>query len=447
MAFDVVVPQMGESVHEGTIVEWKVNKGDKVEVNQPLVEVMTDKINVEIPAEVGGVLEEILVEPGTVVPVGKVIARISSDGAPGAKKKEAVAEAQQKTVDTAEGKKAESKEQEGSRKARVSGYKARMVPAVRKLIREYGLDASDIDGSGPDGRITKEDVERAAQQRSPVLAAKAPERPKSVPQPAATPSAAPHAEPKPAAGQMPKYVPPPVSADEKREERIPLAGPRKSIAAHMTHSKQTSPHVTTFEDCDFTELVKYRARVKDDFQASYGAKLTYMPFIMKAAAEALKEYPTVNASMTDEEIIIKKYYNIGIAVARDVGLIVPVVKNVDKKSIIDIAVEINDLGERARREKLTLDDVQGGTFTVTNAGMFGATASTPIISQPQVAILGVHMIQKKPVVHDDEIVIRDMMTFGLSFDHRLIDGHTAVQFLHQMIQYLERPTSLLLRLR
>jgi 2-oxoglutarate dehydrogenase E2 component (dihydrolipoamide succinyltransferase) len=420
MAFEVVVPQMGESVLEGTIVEWKVAEGDKVKLNQPLVEIMTDKVNVEIPSELEGVIEKIMAAPGEVVPVGKVICTIAGAGekpAPSDKKKKPAAA--KKAAPTAP---APAKAAAAPAK-KPAGGKAKMAPAVRKLVRDYGLDPAAIAGTGPDGRITREDVEQAVTARSVVAGA---------PPPAAAP----------------QYTPPPAMAPEGQvEERLPLEGPRKLIAEHMVRSRQTSAHVTTFEDCDFTELVEYRKQHKDQFLAAYGAKLTYMPFIMKAAIEGLKQFPTLNASLTDTEIIIKKYYNIGVAVARENGLIVPVVKNADKKSIIDLAIEMTDLGERARTEQLTLDEVQGGTFTLTNAGMFGATASTPIISQPQVAILGIHNIAEKPVVRDGEIVIRHMSTFGLSFDHRLIDGHTAVQFLHMLIGFLEDPTLLLLRLR
>ncbi len=420
MAFEVVVPQMGESVLEGTIVEWKVAEGDKVKVNQPLVEIMTDKVNVEIPSEVEGVIEKIQAQPGDLVPVGQLLCTIAAKGAvpaPAEKKKDAPAPAK-----AAPAKKAPA----GATAPVPSGKKAKMAPAVRKLIRDYGLDAATIAGTGTDGRITREDVEKAAAARSTVAGA---------------------AQPKPAVPAA-KYTPPPATAPAgATEERMPLEGPRKLIAEHMVRSRQTSAHVTTFEDCDFTNLVEYRKEHKDQFLATYGAKLTYMPFIMKAAAEGLREFPAMNASLTDTEIILKKYYNIGVAVARENGLIVPVVKNVDQKSIIDLAIEVNDLGTRARDEQLTLDEVQGGTFTLTNAGMFGATASTPVINQPQVAILGIHNISEKPVVRNGEIVIRHMSTFGLSFDHRLIDGHIAVQFLHMVIGFLENPASLLLRLR
>lgn len=420
MAFEVVVPQMGESVLEGTIVEWKVAAGDKVKVNQPLVEIMTDKVNVELPSPVEGVIDDILVKPGEVVPVGKLICRITVTG-------EKSAPAADKSAKAAVSAPAPAAPVAAT--PSTPGAIPKMTPAVRKLARDFGLDPATIIGTGPDGRITAEDVKKAAAARSAVAAVSAPGK-----------SAAPG---KPTTPPV-MYILPPSPPGERVEERIPLAGARKMIAEHMRRSKQISAHVTTFEDCDFTALVEYRNAMKEQFLAAYGVKLTFMPFIIKAAAECLKQFPTINASMTDTEIILKKYYNVGIAVARDVGLIVPVVHDADRKSIVELAATINDLGNRARTDQLKLEEVQGGTFTVTNAGMFGATASTPIINQPQVAILGVHNIAEKPVVRDGRIVVRHMSTFGMSFDHRLIDGHTAVQFLHRLIGYLEYPTSLFL---
>ncbi len=427
MAFDVKVPQMGESVHEGTIVEWKVAEGDKVKRDQPLVEIMTDKVNVEIPAEVEGTIQKIVAHAGDVVQVGNVLCSIEAEGEvppPEEKKEEPKKEEPKKApAPKAETPKPKQAPAAPAAKAPASGKIAQMAPSVRRMARDLGLDPNELTGSGPEGRVTKEDVQAAAG--------------------GARPQAAPSAPAKPA------YIPPPLSAggQEKIEERMPLEGPRKLISDHMIRSRQTAAHVTTFEDCDFTALVEYREKNKNDFLEKYGVKLTYLPFIMKASVEGLKEFPKMNASMTDSEIIYKKYYNIGMAVAKESGLIVPVVHNADRKSIIELAIEMNDLGNRARLEQLKLDEVQGGTFTLTNAGMYGATASTPIINQPQVAILGIHNIAPKPVVRDGEIVIRHMMTFGLSFDHRLIDGHTAVQFLHSVIGMLENPTTLLLRLR
>jgi len=259
---------------------------------------------------------------------------------------------------------------------------------------------------------------------------------------AMAPAAAPKA-PK-VAVTIPVFAPLP---EAQRVTRMPLVGARKAISDHMRKSLDTAAHVTTFEDIDLTELVNFRNAQKKAFVETYGANLTFMPFIMKAACVALREYPTINASMTDKEVLLKNYINIGVAVARDEGLIVPVIKDADKKTIVELAVEIATLGEKARTNRLKPDDVSDGTFTLTNAGMFGATSSTPIISQPQVAILGIHQIVKRPWVVNDQIVVRHISSFGMSFDHRLIDGHTAVQFLHRVHEFLANPTSLLLNLR
>jgi pyruvate dehydrogenase E2 component (dihydrolipoamide acetyltransferase) len=220
---------------------------------------------------------------------------------------------------------------------------------------------------------------------------------------------------------------------------VPYAGVRKVIGDHMVKSKQTAMHYTTFDDCDFSSLVELRARLKAQIQEKYGVNLTYLPFIIKAACFALKDFPIINASIMGDKIVYKKYYNIGVAVGRDSGLIVPVIKDADTKNVLQLAAEIAELSKKAHADKLTLDDIQGGTFSITNAGMFGAVASTPIINHPEVAILGVHMIQKRPVARNDEIVVRDMMTFSLSLDHRLVDGHIGVQFLRRLITYLESP--------
>lgn len=450
MAQDVLVPQMGESVLEGTILQWKVKIGDRVEINQPLVELMTDKVNVEIPAETAGILTAQFVKEGDVVPVGSRIATIE-DGksAPVSTGRPAQADAPAPSAPVA----AAVPVAAPPVKATGEVGKGMMSPKVRMLIREYGVDPLTIIPTGKEGRVTVEDVMRAVEQRSGAqgfIAAPIPSpvQPVQAVTYAATttvPAAAPVASKEPKVKvQIPVFAPLP---EAQRVTRSPLIGARKLIAEHMVKSKQTSPHVTTFEDIDMTELVTFRNQIKKEFREMYGVNITYMPFIVKACCIALKEYPTINASLTEKEIIVKNYYNIGIAVARDEGLIVPVIKDADKKSIVEIAVEINSLGEKARTNRLKPDDVADGTFSLTNAGMFGATASTPIIAQPQVAILGIHMINKRPWVVNDQIVIRDISSFGMSFDHRLIDGHTAVQFLHRVHGFLADPTSLLVHLR
>jgi len=458
MAAEVIVPQMGESVLEGTILEWKVKVGDKVELNQPLVELMTDKVNIEIPSEVSGIVKELLVKEGTVVPVGTRIAIIDDGSA-----KVVKSETGKASVDTAQGKRTAavgSSTQAPSYAATAVAVaeaprgtapigQGKMSPKVRMMMREYSLDPTVVTPTGKEGLVTVEDVLRAVEGRSQAKGFTV----GPIPMPAAprpinggqASFAAPSIPAKPRIEvQIPRFQPLP---PDQKETRKPLEGVRKLIADHMVKSKHTSPHVTTFEEIDFTELVTYRNSVKEDFKATYGASLTFMPFIIKAATTALKEYPVINASITDKEIIIKNYYNIGIAVARDEGLIVPVIKDADKKTIVELAVEINQLGLKARNNGLKPDDVSDGTLTITNAGMFGATASTPIINQPQVAILGVHAIVKRPWVVNDQITIRDISTFGMSFDHRLIDGHTAVQFLHRVHEYLADSKKLLLQLR
>lgn len=448
MAMEVLVPQMGESVLEGTILEWKVKVGDKVEVNQSLVELMTDKVNIEIPSEVAGILTSQLAKEGDVVPVGSRIA-IIDDGsgdevktdlkgtsAPAPQKDEAPAAASVAS--------ATAVAPPPSVKTTAAVGKGRMSPKVRMMVREYSVDPSSIAPSGKNGLVTVEDVLRAVESRSSAAGFVAGPIP-APPLPTQVSGAAPQQPVKPKIEvTIPVFQPLP---EAQRETHQPLAGVRKLISEHMVNSLQTAAHVTTFEDLDLTELVAYRTELKAPFKQTYGANITYMPFIVKAVCLGLKEFPLMNASMTDKEIILKNYYNIGIAVARDEGLIVPVIRDADKKTIIELAVEISQLGEKSRTNSLTPDDISGGTFTLTNAGVYGATSSTPIISQPQVAILGIHAITKKPWVVNGEITIRDIASFGLSFDHRLIDGHVAVQFLHRVHEYLADPRKMLLHLR
>ncbi len=448
MVQDVLVPQMGESVLEGTILSWKVKIGEKVQINQPLVELMTDKVNVEIPAEISGVLTAQFAKEGDVVPVGTRIATID-DGSAAAKgapttQKSTPAEVAAASAPAVAVAAAPRREVKGTAEA----GRGKMSPKVKMLVREYGLDASAIVPTGKDGIVTVDDVMRSVEDRSTskgILAG-------PIPSPAAPVFAAPQssavAPVAPKAPlvkvEIPVFAPMPANL---KETRVPLQGARKLIAEHMTKSKETSAHVTTFEEVDLTDLVNYRNEIKGWFKETYGANITFLPFVMKACTVALKEFPKINASLTEKEIIYKNYYNVGVAVAREEGLIVPVIKNADKKTIVELAVEIQQLGEKARTNRLMPDDVADGTFTLTNAGMFGATGSTPIISQPQVAILGIHAIVKKPWVVNNQIVIRDISNFGMSFDHRLIDGHTAVQFLHRVHEYLADGRRLLMNLR
>ncbi len=428
MAQSLKVPQMGESVVEGTVNKWFVEVGEPIKKDQPIVELLTDKVNVEVPAESDGVLLEIKAQVGDVVPVGKEIAVI---GKPGEKTDSAKSSSNGKSagsaaVQAAPGK-AEPARHATAEPARSAAPVAtqdlsqlRLSPAVRRLIKEHGVDVTQLRGSGSNGRVTKEDVE-AYISGAPAA-------------PAATKTAATVHGAIPAGG-----------FDEgPRTEEIPLSHVRKLIAQHMVKSKQISPHVTTFDECDFTRLVEFRKRVNPQVEEEHGIRLTYMPFIAYAACKAIRKFPYINASMTDTSVILKHYVNLGFAVARESGLIVPVVKDAHRLSIIELAKAMKDLGDRAKEEKLKPTEIEGGTITLTNAGVYGAVNSTPIISQPQVAIVGIHAIKKRPWVVDNEIKIRDIMQIGMSFDHRLIDGHYAVQFLRTMITFIEQPEMMLL---
>jgi 2-oxoglutarate dehydrogenase complex dihydrolipoamide succinyltransferase (E2) component len=415
---------MGESVVEGTIGTWHKKAGDKVARDEILVEILTDKVTVEVPSAFAGPLGKIVATEGEVVSVGQEMAVLLKEG-------ETTDDVDKPTVNPPEvqphsvthpapvvvaevATKPPSPDNGPSHTSRV-----RTSPAVRRLALDMGVDLKQVTGSGPNGRIKVTDVEAflgTAGKASPQTVPATPARP------------------------VPVFTPTGVETVETK----PFTGVRKMIADHMIASKATSAHVMTMDEVDMTRLVDFRVQHKERIMRDYGVKLTYMPFFVKAVTSAVRNHPRINASLTDSEIIYRKYYHIAFAVARDEGLIVPVVKHADTKSVLQLASEIPDLADKARREALSPDDVSGGTFTLTNAGMFGALASTPVINQPQVAIMGIHAIQKRPVVRDDQIVARDMMYLTVSFDHRLIDGHTAVQFLREVCENLEEPANMLL---
>src|SRR5712671_2346314 len=486
MPVTIVVPQLGESVVEGTIGKWLKKVGEPIAKDEPIVEIITDKINIELPAPSAGALGEITAAEGVVAQVGEKLGVIlgagesmpkNGSGAPAGAAPQGSAKAAPSTPvpprsEVPQGDAPLGAVAAGSRmtpSAPVAGGGGattmsappsplphggapsedgqRLSPAVRKLVKENGVDVSQIRGSGMGGRVTREDVVTHLEARK--VAGSAPGRaPAAAPprMPAGT-AGGPSPAPAPAAARAPvKQVPvPSYAAPGAREETVePLSQVRKMIAQQMTKSKHTAAHCTVFDEVDMTSLVEMRGRMKEKVLRDYGIKLTYMPFIVKAVVRGLREHPILNASMTDTEVHYKKYYNIGIAVHRDQGLIVPVLHDADRKTLLQMAQEIEDLGTRARGEKLKLEDIQGGTFTITNAGMFGATASAPIINVPEVGILGVHLIEERAVVRDHRIVVRWMMTLALSFDHRLVDGTPAVQFLHRVKELLEDPENWLL---
>jgi len=415
----IKMPQLGESVTEGTVDKWLKNEGDFVQRDEPLVEVITDKVNAEIPSPFEGKLVKITAAQGETVRVGAVIAQIEVAGATSAAEAAAKpepkgAEAPQAAVEapTATAEAAAAGGGDGS---------ARLSPAVRKLAAEHNLDPTTLRGSGMGGRVTRDDV-LAAVGGTAATAAKAPA--------AAPPQAAPAAPPR----------------DGSREELVKLSVMRRSIAEHMVRSLATSPHAWTMQEIDVTNLVRYRESEKEGFRARHGVALTYLPFVVQIVCDAIKQFPWLNSTWSDEGVILKRYINMGIAVSIPDGLIVPVLKDADQRGFTDLVRSMNDLIERARNKQLKPDDVQGGTFTLNNTGATGSVASQPIINQPQAAILTTESIVRRPVVIGDGIAVRQMMNMCLSFDHRIIDGMMAGQFLGFIKKRLDEWTAESIRL-
>src|SRR5437899_3170767 len=414
----IKMPQLGESVTEGTVDKWLKHEGDFVKRDEPIVEVVTDKVNAEIPSPFEGKLVKIAVAEGETVRVGAVIAQIETAAAAAAaaappKEKEAgVAHTEVPPAEPAAGR-APQPQPQPVPQAADGGEHARLSPAVRKLAAEHDIDPASLRGSGLGGRVTRDDV----------LAAVGGEKVAAAPQAPAQPS-----------GPVPARV------DGAREELVKLSVIRKSIAEHMVRSLATSPHAWTLQEIDMTSLVRYREAEKEKFKARHGVALTYLPFVAQIVCEALKQFPWLNSTWSDEGVVIKRYFNLGIAVSIPDGLIVPVVKDADKLGFTDLVRVINDLVERARNKQLKPEDVQAGTFTLNNTGATGSIASQPIINQPQAAILTTESIVKRAVVIEDAIAMRQMMNMCLSFDHRIIDGMMAGQFLGTIKTRLEEWT-------
>jgi 2-oxoisovalerate dehydrogenase E2 component (dihydrolipoyl transacylase) len=413
----IKMPQLGESVTEGTVDHWLKHEGDFVKRDEPLVEVVTDKVNAEIPSPFEGKLVKISAGEGETVRVGAVIGQIEVAGA-GTPEAPAARESGLATTRApAEpaGGRAPATHLESARGEDGNGERARLSPAVRKLAAEHGIDATSLRGSGMGGRVTRDDVLAAVESSRAAAAA-----------PAARPSA-------PAA---PKAAP----VDGTREELVKLSLMRKSIAEHMVRSLATSPHAWTLQEVDVTNLVRYREGEKESFKARHGASLTYMPFVVQIVCDVIKQYPWLNSTWTDEGVVLKRYINMGIAVSIPDGLIVPVLKDADHRGFTDLVRALNDLIDRARTKQLKVEDVQGGTFTLNNTGATGSVASQPIINQPQAAILTTESIVKRPVVINDAIAVRSMMNMCLTFDHRIVDGMMAGQFLGEIKRRLEEWT-------
>src|SRR6202158_4650918 len=416
----IKMPQLGESVTEGTVDKWLKHEGDFVKGGEPIVEVVTDKVNAEIPSPFEGKLVKIAVSEGETVLVGAMLAQIEVAPAPGAAAAATPASpAREATAgDTAPLAAAIAPPSESG-----DGERARLSPAVRKLAAENGIDAASLRGSGMGGRVTRDDVLAAVAGGKPVSQAAA-----SAPAPPAAPEAQAPAAP----------APPPVGGT--RDELVKLSVMRRSIAEHMVRSLATSPHAWTLQEVDVTNLVRYRDAEKETFKGRHGVALTYLPFVVQVACEVIKQYPWLNSTWTDDGVVLKHSINLGIAVSIPDGLIVPVLKEPDQRGFTDLVRTLNDLIERARNKQLKPEDVQGGTFTLNNTGATGSVASQPIINQPQAAILTTESIVKRPVVINDAIAVRHMMNMCLSFDHRIIDGMMAGQYLGAIKKRLEEWT-------
>jgi pyruvate dehydrogenase E2 component (dihydrolipoamide acetyltransferase) len=449
MPTDIVMPQMGESIFEGTITKWLKQPGDKVQRDEPLFEISTDKVDAEIPAPASGTLQEIKVAAGNTVQVNTVVGVIGDgDGAsaPAPAKAQAAAVAapaqaaqppsgEEPKPPAAAAPPAPAPQADGEPENGDQG-RVRSSPLVRKIAKDNNVDLAKVPGTGLGGRITKDDIEAFIAKHAGGAAA--------APAPAAVPTPAPAAlAPSYEAPSAPAVTTPlqPVGGVTPGE-LVPMSTMRKKIAEHMLMSKRTSAHVHGVFEVDVTRIVKLREKMKGKFEQATGSKLTFTPFFARAAVHGLRKFPIVNSSVEGDNIRYHSSINLGIAVALDWGLIVPVVKNAEERSFVGLQRAISDLGERARTKKLKPDEVQGGTFTITNPGIFGAKFGMPIINQPQVAIMGVGGIVKKPVVVTDEdgndsIAIRSMMHLSIGYDHRIIDGAVADQFMAEVKKFLE----------
>ncbi|QDZ11232.1 2-oxoglutarate dehydrogenase complex dihydrolipoyllysine-residue succinyltransferase [Devosia ginsengisoli] len=426
MSTEIRVPTLGESVTEATIGQWFKKVGDTVAADEPIVELETDKVTIEVPAPAAGVLEAIAVQPGETVDVGALLGAIGGAGAGAAAAPAPAAAAPAKAeVPAANAAGPEPVKPSG-------GTSMPPAPSAQKMLNETGLNGSDIEGSGKRGQVLKEDVVAAASKPAPVVAEAAP---------AAAPAA------KPVEAKAPAAPRAPVAADDAaREERVRMTRLRQTIARRLKDAQNTAAMLTTFNEVDMKPVMDLRASYKELFEKKHGVKLGFMGFFTKAVVHALKEIPSVNAEIDGDDLVYKQYAHIGVAVGTDKGLVVPVVRNADQMSIADIEKSINALGKKARDGQLSMADMQGGTFTISNGGVYGSLMSTPILNAPQSGILGMHKIQERPVVVGGQIVIRPMMYLALSYDHRIVDGKEAVTFLVRVKESLEAPERLVLDL-
>jgi 2-oxoglutarate dehydrogenase E2 component (dihydrolipoamide succinyltransferase) len=438
MPTDVKVPALGESITEGTLAQWLKKPGEAVEADEAIASLETDKVSVEVPSPIAGVLTDQLAKEGDNVAVGAVIARIDENASAGAAApapSPAMAAAEATTNPAGAG---ETPALKGDSNAPVAEAEhdddqvTTLSPAVRRAVLEYHVDPTKIRGTGKDGRLTKDDVIAAAQSASPPAkaGAQAPE--------AKAPASPVQAE------QAKAWTP--ASAGERKEERVKMSRLRQTIAKRLKDAQNTAAMLTTFNDVDMSAVIDARARYKDLFEKKHGIRLGFMAFFVKACALAAKDVPSVNASLEGDEIVYHDYLDVSVAVSAPKGLVVPVVRNADRMSFAEIEKTIAAYGKKAKEGTLTVDEMTGGTFTISNGGVFGSLLSTPIINPPQSAVLGMHRIEERPVVKDGQIVARPMMYLALSYDHRIIDGREAVTFLVRVKEAIEDPTRLLIDL-
>jgi 2-oxoglutarate dehydrogenase E2 component (dihydrolipoamide succinyltransferase) len=425
MTTDIVVPQMGESVVEATVGEWLVSEGDRVQVGDPLVSLETDKVDVEVGADAGGVIGRIDKERGEDVAVGDVLGTIDEDGAaPAEEEGEDAVEAEETAVKEAT---TETDEEEPAPEREADEAEPeRATPVARRMAEAQGVDLAQISGSGPGGKVTKQDV---VDYLETAEAEVEPEEEKPERKAARTAPAEEEAAERPRAAQ---------------ETRERMSRRRRTIASRLVEAQQNAAILTTFNEIDMSAVIDLRRRRRDAFQEKHGVKLGFTSFFVKAVIGALKAFPRLNAEIEGNDMIMKHYYDIGIAVGVEEGLVVPVVRDADHKSFAEIEDAVRDFAQRARDGELTLDELMGGTFTITNGGVFGSMLSTPILNPPQVGILGLHNIVERPVAVDGEMEIRPIMYVALSYDHRIVDGREAVQFLVRVKQLIEDPEELLL---
>ncbi len=426
MAVDVKVPVLAESIPDATLLDWKKSEGEAVERDEILIELETDKVVLEVPAPEGGVLSEILKKSGDIAESEEVIARIDTDGKAKAKPSEKAEKGDGKEERAA----AQAKEEEKKPEKKDDGESAAesLSPAVRKLVEENNLDASAIEGTGKDGRLTKGDVLEFLEKQKARGAEKPEAKESKAPESKKAPAPAPAAR----------------AEGERSERREPMSRLRQRIAERLVQAQQTAAILTTFNEVNMQPVMELRSRHKENFEKKHGVRLGFMSFFAKAGIQALKRFPAVNAYIEGTEIVYHDYYDIGIAVGSPRGLVVPIVRDADRLSFAEIEAKINEFGQKAKDGTLGIDELTGGTFTISNGGVFGSMLSTPILNPPQSAILGMHKTQERAVVENGQIVIKPMMYLALSYDHRIIDGREAVLFLVTIKEALEDPGRMLL---